>query len=98
MKTFTTITALGLLIVFGCASPDGIKDHNGHIKSGDSSSISVGMNKLEVMRALGKPEATEANASGETLVYRLERPWWQDKPFKVELKDDKVTSFGVVEK
>jgi outer membrane protein assembly factor BamE (lipoprotein component of BamABCDE complex) len=101
--TLTTIkasiraSALALLLAFGCASPDHIKDNEGHIKSGDSTKITLGMSKLEVMRALGKPETTSADGTGETLFYRLERPWWQDKPFKVQLNNDKVTSFGIIE-
>jgi len=55
------------------------------------------MSKLEVMRALGKPETVSADATNETLIYRLERPWWQDRPFKVQLSQGNVTSFGVIE-
>jgi len=94
---FSGLLTFIIILITGCASPDGIADHHGHIKSGDSTKLSTGMSKLEVMRALGKPESTSADANGEVLMYRLERPWWQDKPFKVQLKDDKVTSFGVVE-
>jgi hypothetical protein len=89
------MAVLGLIA--GCASPDGVKDKHGHIKSGDPSKISLGMTKLEVMQALGRPENAAADAKGETLSYRLERPWWQDKPFEVKLQDGKVVSFQVIE-
>jgi hypothetical protein len=94
---FSWVAALVVALALGCAAPNGIQDNKGRIKSGDSTKISLGMNKLDVMRALGKPEAVSADANGETLLYRLERPWWQDKPFRVEIKDDKVTSFEVIE-
>jgi hypothetical protein len=85
------------VLIAGCASPDGVKDKHGHIKSGDPSKISLGMTKLEVMQTLGRPENVSADANAETLSYRLERPWWQDKPFEVKLQDGKVVSFQVIE-
>jgi hypothetical protein len=94
-KILPLLTAL--LLIASCASPDGVKDRHGHIKSGDPSKISLGMSKLEVMQALGKPENVAADATGETLSYRLERPWWQDKPFEVKLQEGKVISFQVIE-
>lgn len=97
MKTRIWLAALTLALVSSCASPDGIADKEGRLKAGDANKISLGMTKLQVMRALGKPETISADSTGETLVYRLERPWWQDKPFKVQLVDDKVVSFGVIE-
>ena len=75
----------------------GIADKQGRLKAGDANKISLGMTKLQVMRALGKPETVSADSTGESLFYRLERPWWQDKPFKVQILDDKVVSFGVIE-
>jgi hypothetical protein len=97
MKFLTWVAGLVIALALGRAAPNGIHDNKGRIKSGDSTKISLGMSKLEVMQALGKPEAVSADANGETLLYRLERPWWQDKPFKVQIKDDKVTSFEVIE-
>jgi hypothetical protein len=97
MKSRILVGALVLALVYGCASPDGIADRQGRIKSGDSTKISLGMTKLEVMKALGKPETVSAESSSEALFYRLERPWWQDKPFKVSLTEGKVVSFGVIE-
>ena len=95
---FNRLWAAALLaLMIGCASPDGIKDNHGHIKSGDPSKVSLGMTKLEVMQALGRPENVSAEGNGETLVYRLERPWWQDRPFEVQLTDGKVSSFKVIE-
>jgi hypothetical protein len=96
MKRIAAFAGFLVILAFGCASPNGIKDHNGNIHAGDSTKINVGMSKLEVMRALGKPETTSADANGETLHYRLERAWWQNEQFKVEIRDDKVTSFGVI--
>ncbi len=94
-KILSLMAALALTA--GCASPDGVKDKHGHIKPGDPSKISLGMTKLEVMQTLGRPENVAADAKGEILSYRLERPWWQDKPFEVKLQDDKVVSFQVIE-
>jgi outer membrane protein assembly factor BamE (lipoprotein component of BamABCDE complex) len=96
MKTRLTRVLL-LTVLCGCASPDGVHDREGRIKPGDPSRIALGMTKLEVMRALGRPETISAEGNSETLYYRLERPWWQDKPFKVRLTDGKAVSFGVVE-
>lgn len=86
-----------LALVSGCASPNGIDDREGRLKAGESTKVSLGMTKLEAMRALGKPETISADSSGETLFYRLERPWWQDRPFQVKIVNDKVISFGVIE-
>src|SRR5947199_8185232 len=97
MKTRIWLAVLTLALISGCTSPNGIDDKEGRLKAGDASKISLGMTKLEVMRALGKPETISADSTGETLFYRLERPWWQDKPFKVQIVDDKVVSFGVIE-
>src|SRR5205823_8766955 len=60
-----------LILVAGCASPNGIDDKEGRLKAGESTKISLGMTKLEVMRALGKPETISADTNGETLYYRL---------------------------
>ena len=74
-----------------------IDNKQGRLKAGDPNKISLGMTKLEVMRALGKPETISADSNSATLFYRLERPWWQDKPFKVQIVNDKVVSFGAIE-
>ena len=97
MKPYNWLVALLLGSILGCASPDGVRDKKGHIKSGDSSKIALGMSKIEVMRALGRPETVSAEGSEETLRYRLERPWWNDRPFEVKLTDGKVVSFQVIE-
>ena len=97
MKSYIFAAAVSLSLLWGCASPDGVDDKEGRLKPGEANKISLGMTKLEVMRALGKPETVSADSSSETLFYRLERPWWQDKPFKVRLTDGKVVSFGVLE-
>jgi len=97
MKTRLWFTLFILTLVAGCASPNGIDDKEGRLKAGESTKISLGMTKLEVMRALGKPETISADANSEILYYRLERPWWQDKPFQVKIVNDKVVSFGVLE-
>lgn len=95
-KNWIAVLLLGLII--GCASPNGIDDREGRLKAGESTKVALGMSKLEVMRALGKPETISADSNSETLFYRLERPWWNDRPFKVQLVDGKVVSFGVIEK
>jgi hypothetical protein len=79
------------ILTFGCAAP------GGHIKAGDPSVISVGMTKEEVIQKLGKPENVSADGQSETLNYILERPWWQDKPFRVKIVDGKVASYDIVE-
>lgn len=80
---------LGLIV--GCGGP------HGHIKAGASSKVSLGMTKLEVVRILGEPEHVKASGNEEVLSYILERPWWQDRPFHVVIKDGKVTSYKVIE-
>jgi hypothetical protein len=97
MKTRIWLAVLTLALVSSCGSPDGVRDKEGRLKAGDANKISLGMTKLQVMRALGKPETISADSTGESLFYRLERPWWQDKPFKVQIVDGKVVSFGVIE-
>jgi hypothetical protein len=67
----------------------------GHVKAGEPSQISIGMTKDEVIKHLGKPEHVTADAQAETLNYVLERPWWQDRPFRVKLVEGKVISFDV---
>ncbi len=79
------------VFIFGCAGP------GGHIKAGDSSLISIGMTKDQVVQKLGKPEAVSADGQSETLGYILERPWWQDKPFRVKMVNGKVESYEIVE-
>lgn len=100
MKSF--LLSLAFVALFaGCAShpdPDHIADRHGHILAGDSTRVTLGMSRLQVMQALGRPENTTADVESETLTYDLERPWWQDRPFRIVLKNDKVISFGVVEK
>ncbi len=75
----------------GCAAP------GGHIKAGDTSMISVGMTKDQVVDKLGRPENVSADGKSETLSYILERPWWQDKPFHVKIVGGKVVSYEVME-
>ena len=84
-------TCLCAVILTGCRAP-------GHVKAGEPERISVGMPKAEVIKLLGKPEYIAADGQTETLSYILERPWWQDKPFRVKLKDGKVESYEVVER
>ena len=83
--------AAALSLLLGCGTP------RGHIKAGEPSRISIGMTKEQVVKLLGNPENVNADAHSETLSYILERPWWQDKPFQVNLVDDKVVSYEVVE-
>jgi hypothetical protein len=97
MKRYAYISGIVTCLAFGCAAPNGVHDREGRLRPGEPTKISLGMSKLEVMRALGKPETISADSTTETLFYRLERPWWQDKPFKVQVINDKVVSFGVVE-
>lgn len=88
MKYFCLV----LLVAFcGCRSL-------GHIKSGESDRITVGMTKAEAIKALGKPDSISSDGSKEVLTYVLERPWWQDVPFRVQLVEGRVTSFGAEER
>jgi hypothetical protein len=59
------------------------------------SRISIGMTKDEVSKHIEKPEHVTADGQSETLNYILERPWWQDRPFRVKLVNGKVSSFDV---
>ena len=77
-----------ILVVAGCRAP-------GHVKAGEPSRISIGMTKEEVIKQLGQPEHVTADEKGETLNYILERPWWQDRPFRVKLVNGKVVSYDV---
>ena len=88
---FIALFVLTLCMV-GCATP------GGHIKAGDPSVISIGMTKEQVIQKLGKPESVTADGQSETLSYVLERPWWQDKPFRVKLANGKVQSYEIVER
>jgi outer membrane protein assembly factor BamE (lipoprotein component of BamABCDE complex) len=89
--TLKMVAAIAVLLLFvGCVAA-------GHVKSGDPSLISVGMTKQEVAKKLGKPETVAADGQSETFGYILERPWWQDKPFRVKFVEGKVVSYEIVE-
>jgi outer membrane protein assembly factor BamE (lipoprotein component of BamABCDE complex) len=90
-KFLKLVPLLGVVLMVGCAAPAG------HIKAGDPSMISIGMTKDQVIQKLGKPETVTADGQTETLSYVLERPWWQDKPFRVKIVDGKVASYEVLE-
>ena len=83
----TLVPLLLLCIVVGCKAP-------GHLVAGDSSKIRIGMTKEELIKAVGRPDHVYNDGTNETLVYILERPWWQDVPYTVKMADNKVTSFG----
>ena len=85
MKAALPILFLAVLV--GCKAP-------GHLVAGDSSKIRVGMTKAELIQAIGKPDHVYSDGKTETLVYMLERPWWQDIPYTVKIVDDKVASCG----
>ena len=85
MKRIVPILIVALLA--GCKAP-------GHLVAGDSSKIRVGMTKEELIKAIGKPDHVYSNGTNETLVYMLERPWWQDIPYTVKIVDDKLAVFG----
>ena len=55
------------------------------------------MTKDQVVQKLGKPENVSSDGQSETFTYILERPWWQDKPFRVKIVNGKVESYEVVE-
>jgi hypothetical protein len=81
------LSVLLLSIIVGCKAP-------GHLVAGDSSKIRVGMTKEELLKAVGKPDHVYHDGTNETLVYILERPWWQDIPYTVRILDNKVAAFG----
>jgi hypothetical protein len=56
------------------------------------------MTKDQVIQKLGKPENVSADGQSETLNYILERPWWQDKPFRVKIVNGKVASYDIGER
>lgn len=90
----TSIKCLPILVattLIGCVAP------GGHIKAGDPSLVTVGMAREQVLERLGKPESVSADGKSETFTYILERPWWQDRPFRVRILDGHVTSFEVAE-
>jgi hypothetical protein len=93
MKSLKAVLLGALLIalVNGCRAP-------GHVKAGEPERICVGMSKEEVIKHLGRPEYVAADGKSETLNYVLERPWWQDKPFRVKLVGGKVESYEVIER
>src|SRR5207247_1902022 len=49
MKTRLWFALFILTLVAGCASPNGIDDKEGRLKAGESTKISLGMPKLEVI-------------------------------------------------
>ena len=81
------IPLLLLVMSVGCKAP-------GHLVAGDASKIRVGMTKEELVKVLGKPDNVYADGTNETLIYILERPWWQDIPYQVRIVDNKVASYG----
>ena len=56
------------------------------------------MTREETIKAVGKPDNIAADGNEETLNYVLERPWWQDVPFRIKIVDGKVVSFGPEER
>jgi outer membrane protein assembly factor BamE (lipoprotein component of BamABCDE complex) len=88
-KLLAPVVLVGFLCA--CGTP------GGHIKAGDPSVVTIGMSKDQVIQKLGRPENATAEGNTEYLNYILERPWWQDKPFRVKIVDGKVVSYEVVE-
>ena len=86
--TLALVVLISCCFIVGCRAP-------GHVKAGEPNRISVGMTKDEVIKQLGQPEHVTADGQGETLNYILERPWWQDRPFRVKFVNGKVASFDV---
>ena len=96
MKVFMRILRFRalMLVPFFLALLAGCAMYTGHIDPGKISSISPGMTKQEVIRALGRPERASADGTNEILYYVEERPWWQWTRIQVRLVDGDVVSFG----
>jgi outer membrane protein assembly factor BamE (lipoprotein component of BamABCDE complex) len=94
-----TLLLLSVVFIFGCATSSSPPPAPmpGFLRQDDPKKISVGMTKEEAIKNLGKPQTVSTNGNSETLTYILERPWWQDKLFRVKIVDGKVESFGVAE-
>jgi len=57
--------------------------------------VSLGMNKQQVLHAVGKPTSTGGGASGvEVLHYTQDDGWWRMSYYFVRLVDGKVESYG----
>jgi hypothetical protein len=82
---------LVLMAVVGCKAP-------GHMTSGESSKLNIGMTKAELFKAIGKPDHIDSDGTNETVTYILERPWWQDVAFKIKMVDGKVSSYGAIQR
>ncbi len=76
-------TLVLIMTLMGCATP------------AKMNSLSVGMTKPEVIAAMGKPDSSSADASGETLIYMLTSDggaWYHS--YFVKFAGGKVESFG----
>jgi len=51
------------------------------------------MTKAELIKKIGRPESVSADSNKETLHYVIAAPWWQFKPFLINIVDGKVESY-----
>jgi hypothetical protein len=92
MKHSVLLVALWVVVVAGCAAPPGITTVP------EVSQVRAGMTKDEVIRTLGKPNYGWAVDGEDTLIYLLERPSQESRPFEVKLSEGLVQSYGVRER
>jgi hypothetical protein len=92
MKHSVALMALWVVFVAGCAAPPGIT------RVTNVSQVRAGMTRDEVIRTLGKPDYGFSIDGEDTLIYRLERPSQESRPFEVKLSGGLVQSYGVRER
>ena len=92
MKHSVLLVALWVVFVAGCAAPPGIT------RAPQVSQVRAGMTKDEVILTLGKPNYGFSVNGEDTLIYFLERPSQESRPFEVKLSEGLVQSYGVRER
>ncbi|HTB83780.1 MAG TPA: outer membrane protein assembly factor BamE [Candidatus Sulfotelmatobacter sp.] len=87
MKTTTVLIGLASMLLAGCLT-----------SSSTINSISLGMNKAQVLKIMGTPVSVIADTNSECLNYNLaEVPTAFDMPgtpYEIKLVDGKVVSYG----
>ncbi|MBI4679879.1 MAG: hypothetical protein HY753_01365 [Nitrospirae bacterium] len=79
------ISLLAVVIIFASCAHTGKR----------MSQISIGMNKVGVIQALGNPRSVGGKNNIEVLHYRDDNGFWQYDYYYVRLVDDKVESYGI---
>jgi len=92
MKHSVALISLWVVFVAGCAVPPGTT------RVADVSQVRAGMTRDDVIRILGKPGYGFSIDGEDTLIYLLERPSQESRPFEVKLSEGVVKSYGVSER